>query len=152
MYDVTLVHVGIHLQQNFWNVAFDKTMNCRRIFSEVLDYSTWYVYLYVFVIIKQLHYITMCVIVWRFEFHYRCRKNRIQRNSNIANIIVWRCILTKCFVNVIYIIHVIVRVQHLLLITLQLYFCSYIVFLEQETLLSLLSTGWFQERIRAWFT
>ena len=25
-------------------------------------------------------------------------------------------------------------------------------FLEQETLLSLLSTGWFQERIRAWFT
>ena len=24
-------------------------------------------------------------------------------------------------------------------------------FLEQETLLSLLSTGWFQERIRAWF-
>ena len=25
-------------------------------------------------------------------------------------------------------------------------------FLEQETLLSLLSAGWFQERIRAWFT
>jgi len=25
-------------------------------------------------------------------------------------------------------------------------------FLESETLTSLLSTGWFQERIRAWFT
>jgi len=37
------------------------------------------------------------------------------------------------------------------------YTCLYIIkdsrcFLEQETLPSLLSTGWFQERIRVWFT